>query len=137
MNSTGNYQYAAAGSSRIPNPSRQPNVPDVVVRKTTVPTVATPEAVLLEGIVACQNLGCYSVDYGMNHLSISVFGSTPRIGGYYEVGSLPLGEWFVIADRQGFALPVAVQKVRQDAYYVRVDPAPLQGLRALTSIPGY
>jgi hypothetical protein len=113
-----------------------PNVPPATVRETPVPTLPSPESVLLDGIAAGQDLGGYSFAYAMGQLSVTVNGSTPRIGGWYLVSSLPFGEWFVIADRRGFPLPVAIQRVREHAFYVRVDPAPLQGLRTVTSTPG-
>jgi hypothetical protein len=114
-----------------------PNLPPARLHKTPVPTLATPEAVLLEGMVAAANLGGYSFSYGFGQLMVDVPDANPRIGGSYGVGGLPIGEWFVLTDRQSFLLPVAVQKIRDDAYYIRVDSAPLQGLRAITSMPGY
>jgi pentatricopeptide repeat protein len=134
-------QKAATTASR-PGPATSsranggtPNVPPATVHETPVPTVASPEQVLLDGGAVGRNLGGYSFAYAMGHLDIYVAQSTPRIGGAYQVGSLPIGEWFVIIDRRGFPLPVAIQKVREHAFYVRVDPAPLQGLRALASTP--
>jgi len=103
------------------------------VHETPVPTVASPEQALLEGIAAGQKLGGYSFSYAMGQLNIYVWQSNPSIGGWYQVGSLPIGEWFVVADRRGFLLPVAIQKVGEHSHYVRVDPAPLQGLRTLTA----
>jgi hypothetical protein len=105
----------------------------------TVQTLAKPEAVILEGIVATANLGGYSLAYNnaSQDLSVSVPRANPRIGGYYAVAALPVGEWFVLTDRHGSLLPVAVQKIHEHAYQVRVDSASLQGLRAVTSIPGY
>ena len=55
----------------------------------------------------------------------------------YSVDSLPVGEWFALADPRGFLLPVAIQRIRMDAYRVRMDPQPLQGLRALPAQPGW
>ena len=125
-------------SGDIPFGLNDPNLPPARLRKTPVPTLASPESVILKGIVAAANLGGYSLSYysPSQQLGVSVPGANPRIGGWYRVGGLPVGEWFVLADRQGFLLPVAVQKIREDAYYVRVDPAPLQGLRAVASLPG-
>jgi hypothetical protein len=114
-----------------------PNLPSARLHRTPFPRVAKPEAVLLEGMIATAELGGYSLSYGPGQLMVSVYGSNPRIGGSYAVGGLPAGEWFVLTDRHGSVLPVAVQKIREDAYQVRVDPAPLQGLRAVTSMPGY
>jgi hypothetical protein len=101
-----------------------------------VPTLPTPEMVMLEGMIDAKNLGEYTLSYAPGQLMVGVPGS-PEIGGSYAVGSLPFGEWVVLADRRGFLLPMAVQRARADAYYVRVDPAPLQGLRALPSMAGY
>lgn len=101
-----------------------------------VPTLPTPEMVMLEGMIDAKNLGDYGLSYAPGQLMVGVPGS-PEIGGSYAVGSLPLGEWFGLADRRGFPLPVAVQRAGMDAYYVRVDPAPLEGLRTLPSMAGY
>jgi hypothetical protein len=125
-----------AGERTSGNPDAgMPNVPPAAVHETPVPTLASPEQVLLDGIAAGQKLGGYSFSYAMGQLNIYVWQSKPSIGGWYQVGSLPIGEWFVILDRRGFPLPVAIQKVREHAFHVRVDPAPLQGLRTLTSTP--
>lgn len=113
------------------------DVPPAVIRQTKVPTLPEPESVLLDGVVAAENLGGYLFTYGTGQLMVDVYRATPRIGGSYMVRELPIGEWYSLMDRQGFVLPVAVRKLREDAYYVRVDPAPLDGVRTLPSMPGY
>jgi TPR repeat protein len=125
---------AGGRTSGIPD-AGMPNVPPATVRETPVPTLASPEQVLLDGIAAGQELGGYSFSYAMGQLNVYVWQSTPEIGGWYQVGSLPIGEWFVVIDQRGFPLPVAIQRVREHAFYARVDPAPLQGLRALAATP--
>jgi hypothetical protein len=92
--------------------------------------------VQLEGMFEGKYLGHYSLSYSMGQLMVDVYQASPPIGGMYAVDALPIGEWFVLADKRGFLLPVAVQRIRMDAYVVRADPAPLQGLRALASAYG-
>lgn len=94
---------------------------------------ARSQMVTLEGIFDGKNLGDYSLSYAAGQLMVS----SPHNGGAFNVDPLPFGEWFALADERGVSLPVAVQRTRMDAYCVRVDPAPLQGLRTLISYPGW
>jgi hypothetical protein len=132
----------APKSNRKPKAARRQTVtPDHALPRAAsqgppVPTVPTPELVLLEGMFDGKYLGHYSLSYAMGQLMVDVYQASPAIGGMYAVDGLPIGEWFVLADKRGFLLPVAVQRVRIDAYHVRVDPAPLQGLRALPAAYG-
>jgi hypothetical protein len=105
-------------------------------RGPPVPTARTPEMVMLEGMFEGKYLGHYSLSFAMGQLMVDVYQASPPIGGMYAVDGLPPGEWFVLADKRGFLLPLAIQRVRMDAYLVRVDPAPLPGLRALPAAYG-
>lgn len=91
------------------------------------------QTVTLGGIADGKTLAGWSLSYAAGQLMVS----SPHNGGAYGVDFLPFGEWFVLADERGVPLPVAVQRIRMDAYCVRVDRAPLQGLRVLTSYPGF
>jgi len=101
-----------------------------------VPAPPVPEMVTLEGMFEGKYLGRYSLSFAMGQLMVDVYRASPPIGGMYAVDMLPIGEWFVLADQRGFLLPVAVQRVRMDAFVVRADPAPLQGLRAMPAMGG-
>jgi hypothetical protein len=101
-----------------------------------VPTASTPEMLMLEGMFEGKYLGHYSLSFAMGQLMVDVYQASPPIGGMYAVDGLPFGEWFVLADKRGFLLPLAIQRVRMDAFCVRADPAPLQGLRALPAAYG-
>src|SRR4051794_39731468 len=103
-----------------------------VSKRAVAPAMPRPQTVTLGGIADGKTLGGYSLSYAAGQLMVS----SPQNGGAYGVDSLPFGEWFVLADERGVPLPVAIQRIRMDAYSVRVDRAPLQGLRALTSYPG-
>jgi hypothetical protein len=123
-------QKNKAGRRRASIPSNAPP------QGPPVPTAPTPEMVMLEGMFEGKYLGHYSLSFAMGQLMVDVYQASPSIGGMYAVEGLPIGEWFVLGDKRGFLLPVAVQRVRMDAYVVRVDPAPLQGLRALPAAYG-
>jgi hypothetical protein len=114
-----------AARREAPNPE--------VAKRAVAPAIPSPQTVTLEGIADGKTLGGYSLSYAAGQLMVS----SSQNGGSYGVDSLPIGEWFVLADGRGFPLPVAIQRTRMDAYCVRVDRAPLQGLRALTSYPGW
>jgi hypothetical protein len=105
-------------------------------RSQSVPTPQTPEMVSLEGMFEGKYLGPYSLSFAMGQLMVDVDQASPPIGGMYAIDGLPFGEWFVLADKRGFLLPLAIQRIRMDAFVVRADPAPLQGLRALGSAYG-
>jgi hypothetical protein len=132
-------------SGRKPKAAR-PEAPNREAAKRTVPParpprpaarqrrgMPSPQTVTLQGIAEGKTLGGYSLSYAMGQLIVD----SPRLGGIYGVESLPIGEWFALVDGRGFPLPVAIQRTRMDAYSVRVDRAPLQGLRTLPSYPGW
>ena len=88
----------------------------------------SPESILREGLVATANFGGYGLSCGMEQLSVTVFGAS-SIGGVYMLRNVPFGQWFVLTDRHGFLLPVAVMHIRENSCQIRVDPAPLEGGR--------
>jgi hypothetical protein len=118
-------QKSKAPRRAVPNPD--------LPKRAVAPSMPRPQTVTLGGIADGKTLGGYSLSYAAGQLMVSC----PQNGGAYGVESLPFGEWFVLADERGRPLPVAIQRIRMDAYCVRVDGAPLQGLRALTSYPGW
>jgi uncharacterized delta-60 repeat protein len=122
------------------------------------PTFASPETVVLKGHGASANLGDYRVSLDeLGGLRVDVLDSSGRLAstcGYYSVSSLPRGETFVLADSERVALPLSVTCVYEppsggggildmgiamieatlhgsDAFHIRGDAAPLEGLRTL------
>lgn len=93
--------------------------------------------VTLQGIADGKMLGDCSLSYTMGQLMVEIQRGGQAAGGMYTVDSVPIGEWFALADPRGFLLPVAIQRTRMDAYCVRMDPQPLQGLRVLPPQPGW
>lgn len=96
-----------------------------------------PQTVTLQGIADGKMLGDCSLSLAMGQLMVELQRGGQAAGGMYTVDSLPAGEWFALADPRGFLLPVAIQRIRMDAYCFRMDPQPLQGLRALAPQPGW
>jgi hypothetical protein len=97
----------------------------------------TMQTVTLQGIADGKMVGDCSLSLAMGQLMVEVHRGGQAAGGMYSVDSLPGGEWFVLADPRGFLLPVAIQRTRMDAYRVRMDSQPLQGLRALPAQSGW
>jgi hypothetical protein len=93
--------------------------------------------VTLQGIADGKMLGDCSLSYAMGQLMVEIQRGGQAAGGMYGVEALPIGEWFGLADPRGFRLPVAIQRTRMDAYQVRMDRQPLQGLRALPPQSGW
>jgi hypothetical protein len=98
---------------------------------------STPQTVTLQGIADGKMLGDCSLSYAMGQLMVELQRGGQAAGGMYSIDSLPIGEWIVLADPRGFLLPVAIQRIRIDAYSFRMDPQPLQGLRTLPAQPGW
>lgn len=105
------------------------------LKGTTMPTDV--QTVTLQGLADGKMLGDCSLSYAMGQLMVEVQRGGQAAGGMYAVDSLPIGEWFALADPRGFLLPVAIQRTRMDAYCVRMDPQPLQGLRTLAPQSGW
>lgn len=96
-----------------------------------------PQTVTLQGVADGKMLGDCSLSLAMGQLMVELQRGGQAAGGMYSVDSLPMGEWIVLADPRGFLLPVAIQRIRMDAYCFRMDPQPLQGLRTLPAQPGW
>lgn len=99
----------------------------------SAPTLPRAATVMLQGVADGKTLGDCSLSYSMGQLMVEVHRPGHQVGGMYAVDYVPIGEWFVLADGRGVPLPVAIQRTRMDAYRVRVDSAPLRGLRSLTA----
>ena len=74
------------------------------------------------------HLGDYQLRLQRDNLAaIRLFVAVPitvqpsDIGGAYDLTALPLKRWYVVHDRRGFKLPVAVRRLERFSIQVRVD----------------
>ena len=115
-----------------------PNLPAAgAPQRGSAATLPRAQTVMLQGIADGKMLGDCSLSLAMGTLMVELQRAGKAAGGMFAVDSLPIGEWIVLADPRGFLLPVAIQRTRMDAYCVRMDRQPLQGLRTLPSQPGW
>jgi hypothetical protein len=78
----------------------------------------------------------YAGPHGIG-LSVNVQNAPRRIGGLYDIGTLPVGSWFALNDRRGFTLPIAVQYAGAAVVNVRVDPEPRRELATVSAQPDF
>jgi hypothetical protein len=98
--------------------------------------VPTPEKPMMAELHAREHYSSQSTihlgDYQLrlqrdNLAAIRLFVAVPitvqpsDIGGAYDLTALPLKRWYVVHDRRGFKLPVAVRRSERFSIQVRVD----------------